>query len=399
MNLPEEVEILDKQYWLDKISGKFSIPTLEKKKAKKNLSFKQMLKNQKRENVFEFAPEVISTDVELVLFALDKRKVSFYDLNEILLSNKEFVLKYVEQSTYPVFYPLPLNLKEDKEVFIAYYKKTPTCFRDMLWQSKKFYNRETIKELLQINGSIIEELSNTYKDDLELAKIVIDQNPYNIKFLNKRTTDKICIDKDYCKKLLEKNFDAFEYISLKLRGDKEFVYPYVNKDRSLIKKLNKKLKNDKDFVEKFVNSSVFIHSVGDELKKDEDIMLKAAKHNPSVIYYVDSSLKNDNFYIKAVAVNPNCYQWIWGETKKNPDIIVSLLSHEFYYNEKYEKADPIDIIDKDILNECKIEYEQLPNQSSLNFHSFVRNKYLKNSLIYGLNEKNDEDYKSKKLKI
>jgi hypothetical protein len=405
MNLPEEVEILDRQYWIDKITGKFDMSSLEKKpkKPKKNMSLLQRIKSENRVNVFEFASEEIKKDDELNLLALDKRKLSFNDVDDSLLNNKDFVLKYVEQSSYPSFFPLSLEMKEDRDIFFAYYKKTHTCFRDILWKSKKYYNRDSIKELLYINGAIMEDLPNSYKDDLELAKIAIDQNPHNIFFLNKRTTDKICTDKEYCRNLLEKNRDAFEYISLKLRNDKDFVLPYIKKDYSLIEKLGKKLRGDKDFVAQFVSYYNFVEAITDELRKDEELMLKAMVAYPMNFYKIDKSLQTISFYTKAIELNPKCYSALWDHLQKEPDLIVPLLKHEFYYNDKSEKADPINLVDNFVMAECRVEYNNLPNKNSIDFNSFVRSKFLNDSLTAGLNEENgyveDSISKAKRLKI
>lgn len=405
MNLPEEVEILDRQYWVDKITGKFDMSSLEKKpkKPKKNMSFMQMIKNERIINIFEFAPEEIKIDRELVLLALNKNKISFHDVVPSLLNNKDFVLKYVEQSSYPSFFPLPLELKEDQEVFFAYYRKTHTCFRDILWKSKKYYNRESIKELLQINGAIMESLPNTYKDDLELAKIVIEQNPHNISLLNKRTTDKICVDKEYCKKILEKNRDAFEYISLKLRGDKDFVLPYVKRNPALLEKLSKKLRGDKDFVMQFIGNYYFMDAITDELRKDEDLMVKAVSQYPMSFFKIDKSLRNIDFYAKTIELNPKCYIALWDDLQKEPNLIVALLKHEFYYNDESKKADPMELVNKIVMEECRIEYKNLPNKNSIDFHSFVRNRFLNDSLTAGLNEGNEHEEDSitkvKRLKI
>jgi tetratricopeptide (TPR) repeat protein len=401
MNLPEEIEILDRQYWIDKISGKFDMSDLEKKKKKpkKDLSIREKLKFVKTINILEFAPETIKNDKELILLALDRKKMSFHDVDKSLLNDKEFVLQYVEQSTYPSFFPLPISIKEDKEVFLAYYKKTPTCFHDIRWESKKFYNRETIKELLQINSAIVEELSNTYKDDLELAKIVIEQNPHNIRFLNKRTTEKICVDKAYCTELLQKNRDAFEYISMKLRGDKEFVLPYLKRNPSLIEKLSKKLRGDKEFIEQFIECYEFIDAVTDDLRCDEELMLKAVAHNPMCFYKIDKSLRNIDFYTKAIELNPKIYSTLWDDLQKEPNLIVSLLNCEFYYDHKGEKADPMELMNIVVLSQCRYEYNDLPNKNNLNFRSFVRNKFLNEALNSSLNKENEANSQLKKLKI
>jgi len=401
MNIPEEINNLDRQYWIDKILGKFDLGNI-KKKEKKSKSFKSFL-NREIVNVFEFAPESIKNDEEIALLALDKFKTHIQFIGNDLKNNKDFILNYVKKIDYPSFFSLPLEIKEDKDVFFAYYKKSISCFRELLWDSKKFYNRETIKELLQINGSLMESLPNNFKDDIELAKIAIDQNASNIKFLNKRTTEKICVDKAYCKQLIEDYLDAFKYISLKLRGDKNFVLPYIRQDISFIEYLPKKLRSDKEFMEPFISSFTAFNCLGDELKKDEDLMLKAAKYHVGIMYRVDESLKNMDFYIKLVNVNPNTYKFFWKEVQKDPDIIIAFLSHEYCYDKEQNKVDPVLFLHPDELEICKNEYEKLPNYENLNFNKFVRGRYLNNILEAGLNKENLDINETvsipKKLKI
>jgi hypothetical protein len=402
INYPEEKEIHDRQYWLDKIQGKVVAPEKYQKKRQK-MSDKKM-RDEDIKGAFLYAPNEIKTDRELVLLALEKGKEFMSHVDESLL-NKDFILEYAEKCRWPSILSIPNEFRLDDDIFLAFFAKQHENFRYYSWDSKKYSNRDGIKKLIEINSHVIKDLSNTYKDDLELAKLAIDKDPKNIEHLNKRTTEKICVDKEYCKELLSKNPNAFPYISPKLRMDREFITPYVQKNPSFLENIPKSvrcnLRADKEFMAPFAKSSyMFLYAAAENLLEDEELMLISLRNYPSALYKAGKSLQNKDFYMKAIAVNPKIYSNLPPKFKLDDDLIYQLLTYETFYNDKYEKENTINLIHPDKMLECQEEYGKLPfqTQECITFESYLRKKFINIYLTNNLPPE-EEEYKPKKLKI
>lgn len=394
MNYPEEVEILDRQYWINKALGKLPIVDDPKKK-------KQSKKDKEAEKfagIFQFAPEDIKKDEEIILLGLEHSKEYISNVDKSLIAKKEFVLTYIERATYPSFLGLPKTIRADEDIFLACFKKDHSAFRYYCWESDAYSNRDSIKKLIEINDKVIQDLSNTYKDDVELARMAIEKDPTNIEFLNKRTTEKILSEKEYTNDFLAKYLKGFPYISMKLRGDADFVLPYVNRNTSFLENVSKKLRNNKEFMSQFVNTFMFMIVAGDDLVKDKELMLNAVNYSPVSIYKIDKSLKNKEFYSEAIKNNPRCYMFIGNEAQLDNDLIYTLLTHDTYSDNSYQKKSTVEIIHKDKLAECREEYHNLNNEQFGDFEAYVRRKYINLYLNNNLASE-DVESKSKRLKI
>lgn len=393
MIAPEEKDILDRKYWLDKAQGKLVVPENKKKKKITKRKPKFELKN-----ILKFAPNEIKQDEEIVLFALENAYMHLSDVDDSLKENKEFLLKYVDTVKYPSFLSIPKNFQKDDDIFLKIFAKDDSAFRYYSWESNKYSNKEGIRKLIEINPLIIKDLSNTYKDDLELAKLVIDKAPNLIECLNKRTTEKICVDKQYCKDLLKKNIQAFSYLSLKLRNDKDFVFPYVKKNPRFLENVSKRLRNNKEFMEQFTDTFMFLFCAGEDILKDEELMLKALNFSPTCIFKIDKSLQNKEFYEKAIKLHPKSYQNISSKHQLDDDLIHFLLTHETYYNDKYEKQSTVDLIPISKLAQCREEYDVLPKNECISFDNYVRKRFINLYLTNNLPLDNTQE-KQKKFKI
>lgn len=387
-----------KEYWIKRIDEKFS-GLSKKNKLDKHNKFLEDFKN---------APLNIKTDEDIVLLALSKYKLHIKDVDESLVNNKSFILKYIENNDYISFSSLPKEMKLDEEVFLKCYKKDYNVFMYSSWISNKFTNKDTIVKLLKINSTLIKELSNTYKDDIEIAKIVINQNPENIQYLNKRTTYKIFNTPESTIELLENNNNLFEYISPKLRTDPKFVIHHIRKNPWLLRSIPPKLAGNKRFVENLLYNPFFnvyisslFKSFKDDIKTDENLMLKIIRANGLAIFYINDRLKNEDFYMKSVEVNPNVYFHLNEKLMINHNIIHSFLKHEYIVRD-FKKTPTIKVLPNSIVKECENEFYELSKNketlsTGLTLEKYITDKYLNLYLNDKLKKSNNRFRSNNKL--
>lgn len=333
-------------------------------------------KQKKADDFFKDAPDFIKKNKEINLYALKNHKVHLSKVEPSII-DKEFILEYIKQNKYIQFYAFPKKFQEDQEIFFSALSKDETVFFD--YKEKK--DDEFIFKCVQTNPLLISKLSNKYKTNVELAKTAVDLDPKTIQFLSKQTTEKFCNNFEYCKILLEKNINAFPFLSRKIRNNLNFSLPYLLKKSLLITSLSKKNLNNPDLMLKFIKFLDFFlifEAIGNDLMANEDFMLQIIKLYPSKITQIDKSLKNVDFFIKAVKANPLSYSFLPPhpeEFSKNTFIINALLEHDSYHKDGREE--PIyNILNSVVLFVYKDQFNKEKNNlTNTDFLSFIREVY------------------------
>lgn len=227
------------------------------------------------------------------------------------------------------FYEFPVQIREDRYVFLAAIRK----FRDLFKNDSKLKclpkslhgdhevmieciclnsraidcvspdllaNREFALELVQIDGYFLKYLSGQLRNDSELGRQAIMDNSGAYEFASSELKN----DKEFAIRIVKKSGNALQYLSLKLRSDREVVTSAIKNaahafqfacdtfraDKEMLKMALKMASTDRYDVDKASNVFRF---ASDMLRDDKEMALMAIEKDYEAYEYVSDRLKND----------------------------------------------------------------------------------------------------------
>jgi len=189
-----------------------------------------------------------------------KETMNLMNLKKVSRSSKEF--DRVKKGRH---LPLPLDLKDDKDVILDMVKQKPSMIEFASDELKRD------KDLIQAAGAL------QYASAEE-----------------KR-------DKEFVLAAVQKDGAALQYASAELKGDKEIVLAAVQKDGRALQYASAELKGDKEIVLAAVRiQGLALQYASAELKGDKEIVLAAVNQNPYNLTFVPPELQKDPEILKVL---------------------------------------------------------------------------------------------------
>lgn len=425
INTPEESQIEDVNYWIQKMSDVNNYlleeARVEQKRSYYNYDFgltkkkKPKKKKEKKDfQLFEFAPKSILTNEDLMLKAVDESFIHFFHLDESLRENKSFVLRYLNELKYSYYFCLSENLLMDEEIFKICLKKDEKTYTSLTYKMNlhKFYGKEKGLEFLDINPKVYEHFSSNLKDDMDIAQKAIALDLNNAAHMKKSISAKIFKNKEIATTLLNKSFDFFEKVNNKLRDDEEFMGFAVNGRPSLIEFASQRLREKKEFVQKAATAYNLLRFIPEKFKKDPDLMRDHIGHNPTSYMEIAKYQDVKPLLLHHLKKQYFVYDYLSDDMKKDPDYLYFVLQYDGFYKKDdafsfYQTKTPmIQIIPKDLqrelTEECNAEYpikeifRMSDRDRELEVLSYARKKYTN---MYLTTHLPNETEKKKKLKL
>jgi len=290
----------------------------------------------------KFKNDIILDDMNIIFLPYDKKDVEYiknncknFLLNTIdfpndnLRNDKLFVLMAVNHSG--LYYEKISNeLKYDKKIIFNAALSDSYRFRCLDYIPLEYKNdKEFIKFYINMNGSNIRFASVKLIDDEEIVNLAIN-NDYGfvLQYLNDTYKD----NKEFVKKVLNKYPKCFNYISKRLQNDKEIIMLCIKKLNELneydnynniLKLTNYVNRNDKEIVLPLVSmNGEHIKYVSNNLALDKEVVFAAIKNNPLAYHFIDESFFNDKEFI-LLCLNSNGYD------EENYEKFLKILSNEF----------------------------------------------------------------------
>ena len=233
-------------------------------------------------------------------------KSNFPDDN--LRNDKLFVLMCLNKS-YIFYSEISDELKYDKQIIYNAYMNIFLKFHTLNYIPIEYKNdKEFMKFYINICGSNIRYASDELKNDEELVNIAINNgnNHEVMRYLDDTYKD----NEEFIKNILNKNVKLFEYISKRLQNKKEIIMLCIEKlvlseDKTnyILKFINEENKNDKDIVLPLVSmNGTDIKYVKTNLSLDKDIVYAAVINNPLSYKFVDRSFFNDEKFKQLLCI-------------------------------------------------------------------------------------------------
>lgn len=378
-NYPEEINILDKEYWLNKVRIGYPFDYYYKKRLT-------------RPNIFEYAPEQIKKDKEIATEAILHREY-FGNIDPIFQNDKQFILDFLALNKgYHPFISFPEKMQLDEDIFHICFENDVSCYRWLPYEKRK--ERDFSLSLVKKNALVYEYLPDIYQKDIEFGQAAIEQNLESLKFIPKSITTKLLNTKDIVEPILKEKSSYFEYIHSKLRKDKAFVTPYLQKNSYLFRFINKNLLQDKEFLSQFTHDkysiSEILYLAHNTVKEDKEFMLSCIKTSYTSYYYLPYSLRNDvQLHRSIMKHNIETYLLFPESMKRDEYVLSELLSRtelcverHTWDREKDKYQSTLDLMPQDILEPLLDEALQQGHDP----YPYVRSIFLDRKLSQELNE-------------
>jgi hypothetical protein len=265
-----------------------------------------------------FKNDIILDDLIITILPYNYIDVEYFKTRSYIKSNfpddnlrndKLFVLMGLNRS-YIFYSEISDELKYDKQIIYNAYMNSYLKFHVLNHIPIEYKNdKEFMTFYIKIHGSNIRFASDELKNDDELVNLAIsDGDNYEVlKYLNDTYKD----NEEFIKNILNKNVKFFEYISKRLQNKKEIIMLCIEKlklseDKTnyILKFINEENKKDKYIVLPLVSmNGNDIKYVTTNLSLDKDIVYAAVKNNPSSYKFVDRSFFNDDNFRKLLIPN------------------------------------------------------------------------------------------------
>ena len=290
----------------------------------------------------KFASERLKGSKEIVYEAYKYwDSSSFEHANDILKSDREFVLKLLAYSASALEYASP-ELQNDRELVLAAVKKRGSALRhasdrlkndqiivtaaskqdghalrfasDQLKKDKKFilellnigithdidadfYNdREVVLAAVKVDGLFLSRANKKFSKDKEIATAAVSQTVYAFKYVD----DELKEDRDLILATVRTDGWNITQLDSDYLGDKEVVIAAVTSKGDVFKRVDNWLKKDRDVVLAAVKSSGYeLKYAHKKFRKDKEVVIAAVKQYYKAYDFVDDALKQDKDVIQA----------------------------------------------------------------------------------------------------
>lgn len=426
INNPNEIEQINEIYWTTKMSNISNFLLEEYKKNNNNIysyskktskNSKNKTKSRKDFNVFEFAPEEILKNENLMLKSISDGFISYFNLKECLRDNKSFALRYLREVEYNYYFCLSEKMLEDEDIFNICIKKDAKTYTSMNYNSilyKIHGSKEKASFFLDINPAVFEFFEDSYKSDIDLAKKALRLDIKNTEFLKKSISNKIFKDRDLIDKALTENIDFFLKINNKYRDNEEFLIPIIEKKPSFIEHVSKRLKAKKSFISFALGAYNLMDHIPEEFKKDHDMMKIHLLSQPHSRFEISKYQDIKKLLVECIIYKSYMYEYLLDKEKLDEEYIFAVLNHNNFYKKiedyfhPYKKVSIFQILptelQRNLISECLDHFTKNKKTNILCDEleelslSFARNKYTNIYLEKNLININIENKKTK-LKI
>lgn len=242
-----------------------------------------VLKLFKSKSDFAHISPVLREDVDFVSQLLKKDIKIFSFLSENILSNRDFILSFLDNKE-------AISNYHNESDYESLYHYLPEKFRN---------DREIILKFLESDNSFFKQLSLEYRGDKNLVMKLVKNNSAILE----HCSDELKDDKDVVLAAMGRYFHEFYCISSRLKNDKEIVLKALENDMYVYSKISQDLKDDKEIIFKLISSSnncSQLVNLSEKYSLDKEIIDFAINKDNKNIYYFPIEVKNNVDVLKKI---------------------------------------------------------------------------------------------------
>jgi hypothetical protein len=224
--------------------------------------------------------------------------------------------------------------------------------------------KEEAIELVKQDASALQKLESPFRNDVDVILAAINNDRNSFKYASKEAQD----NKELVLAIINGYYypELLQYLSNRLRNDKELVLLLVAKNASQLEFASDGLKNDKDIFYTAANENGYyalkfgaehfrtdkmlvlkavntyhahaFEFASEDLKDDIEVAMKAVSINGHNLKHASDRLKN-NFEVVSTAINHTgvAYKYASRELQKNQDLVFLAINNENTYYEDVPK--------------------------------------------------------------
>ena len=269
---------------------------------------------------------------------------NLYDIEEM----KKFKNGKITTTNVNIIF-LPYK-KEDVEKIID--KTNKSCFGYYQILESNFPNEELksdklfVKMALSHCSDYYKYISNELKEDNEIIDIAIKYGSIrNLKYITKKYKE----DYKFMKIYLDAPLYLIEYAGYNIKDNKEIVINILNEKPEYFQYISKRLRNNKEIIQLCIQklkntdckSTNIMKSLSSYYKDDKSIVIELLKIDGKQLEYVSNRLKKDNEVVYT-AINNDSHSFIYADKILFNDkkfILLALTNKDFFgyngYDEEY----------------------------------------------------------------
>nr|CAG4713456.1 unnamed protein product [Naegleria fowleri] len=273
--------------------------------------------------VLRYCPEEFRNDYEVVLQAVKVDGMLLEYASQELQNNSDIVHAAAKSNGYSLKYVTKEEVKCDREILMdaaASNRFTLTLIPSSCTFYK--YDREFMLYVVTRNGLVLEYATPDLQDDFEIALAAVKESVH-----------------------------AFEYVSKRLKGDREFIWHAVSMTRSIA----------------FCGAS-------EDLRKDKELVLQAVKFNGNALQYALNDLRNDfEVVLESVKEFGFALRFASPEMRNNKQIVLEAVKRTgeaLQYASKSLRHDKEIILEA--LKETRKAVNFIPHSLLSNLHDYLQ---------------------------
>lgn len=218
--------------------------------------------------------------------------------------NKNTIFKLIEKDN--AYFKNHPELQDQAEIALFAIKRHNNNFQYVADTLKQ--NQDFMRSVLRFNYNFIQYTPNNLRDNKELMEDMLDLNYGN----------------------------GFQYISDRLKNDKEFVSRYIKNYNFNFSDIGESLKSNKSFIlevlqKNRLRSGFTIDFLDESLKRDQEVAKLALDINSKNLEYIDISLRdNKDFIAKYLKANAFIYQFLSDNLRADRNIALEVIDKNPY---------------------------------------------------------------------
>lgn len=234
-----------------------------------------------------------------------------------------------------------------------YYKKNFYYYEYHYPNNTNYYDKEEVTYIIQEKNNALEKLDECgyllkyldedLKNNFDICKRAVSQNPFAIKFIG----EKLKNNKELANIAMDNDIGVYFGLSDELKVDKDIYTRFINNKSAYyyFNKLPIQLQEDRDFVLDIIKKhGETLEFVIDDFKKDYEICLEAVKQDGYAYEFIDEKFKDDfSICLKAVKKGVFIFRKFPNKIKENETICSEYIQQGGFLSNVPEKCRTYDV--------------------------------------------------------
>jgi hypothetical protein len=167
---------------------------------------------------------------------------------------------------------------------------------------------EYYKDMMRINGELLQHVSDELKDDYEIVNIAVGNNANALRFASNELRD----NREIVMKAVKNNPKALKFASIKLRSDREVVMEAIKKSKNGLVFSLYNFSNDNEIMLIIISKDIYnIYLASSNLMNDDNFILSIIRLDKFKTYdelniifnEIQNIIKNDNHIYNLLLVS------------------------------------------------------------------------------------------------